>query len=263
MEKNFNKAYLIGDLHGNFKPVRSFFERCQPKEDDLLICLGDFSANFFFDYRDDNFKKKLGKYKVIYFVIRGNHEQRPSLLYKAAPAAWHIENFLGGNVIVENEYPYIKYAADTPFIYKLWNKNILTLPGAYSVDKYYRLQNGWSWFEQEQMTEDEMFMGRMIVKAEENWDLVLSHTCPVCYEPTDLFISSIDQSLVDKTMERYLGEIERSISYGLWCWGHYHNTRVYPQFDESNRVMLFNDKVLKLNTYFDTHNPYDALIDIS
>ena len=31
----------------------------------------------------------------------------------------------------------------------------LVIPGAYSVDKYYRIKNNWSWFENEQLNEQE------------------------------------------------------------------------------------------------------------
>lgn len=264
-----NRIWLMGDIHGSFKPIRDFATYINSTYDqtkkldpsDTIILLGDVGANFFFNYRDEDFKKKLGRYNVTYFVIRGNHEERPSNCYRQNPNKWHLEEYFLGSVYVENEYPYIKYAADMPFQYNIHGHSTLVLPGAYSVDKYKRLENGWSWFSEEQMSEQEMEIGRMMVKACPQWDLVLSHTCPIIYEPTDLFLSVVDQSMVDKTMERYLGEIERELDYKLWCWGHYHANRVYPKFNESDRVMLFNDNIFDLDKYFETNNPYEALID--
>lgn len=256
----YNNVYMIADIHGSFKPIRSFFQRVQPKEDDVLIILGDAGLNFWFDYRDRNLKEKLGKYKVTYFVIRGNHEQRPSLIYDSN---WHIEPFFGGSVMVENEYPYIKYAADSPFTYEIYGKSVLTLPGAYSVDKYYRLENKHPWFPQEQMSYEEQFMTRMIVETKKSWDIVLSHTCPICYQPTDLFLSTVNQSLVDNSMEKFLGEIEQNIYYGLWAFGHFHSLRVYPKVGNSQMLMLFNNKVFDLKKFFEYSNPYDAIIDIT
>ena len=84
-----------------------------------------------------------------------------------------------------------------------------------------------------------------------NWkcDLVLSHTCPIMYEPTDLFLPIVDQSMIDKTMERYLGQIEYKLDYRAWCWGHYHKFRDYPRPDGRFRTMLFNDYAIELNSY--------------
>lgn len=235
------KIYLIGDLHGNYKPVRDFVDRNPNVENEknIMICLGDFGGNYFFDYRDTFYKSKLGKYPFTYFVIRGNHEERPSLCRKSNPSAWHTEKFFGNIVYVENEFPYIKYAADIPTTYLIGRYNAFIIPGAYSVDKYRRLTFGWSWFENEQLTPQEMKIGREIVKNNKGeFDLILSHTCPIMFEPTDLFLSCVDQSTVEKDMERYLGELEYNIDYKAWLWGHYHAFRDYPRTDGKKRIML-------------------------
>ena len=39
-------------------------------------------------------------------------------------------------------------------------------------------------------------------------------------------------------MERYLGEIEYKINYKLWLWGHFHDYRVYPRYQNSQCIML-------------------------
>ena len=126
----------------------------------------------------------------------------------------------------------------------------LVIPGAYSVDKYRRLEAGWSWFPQEQLSENERLAGLTLIEQQGwNCDLVLSHTCPVIYEPTDLFLSIVDQSMVEKDMERYLGQIEYQLDYKAWLWGHYHQFRDYPRTDEKYRTMLFNDAAVDLKDY--------------
>jgi 3-oxoacid CoA-transferase subunit A len=73
----------------------------------------------------------------------------------------------------------------------------------------------------------------------------------------------VDQSTVDKTTERWLGEIEYQVNYKLWCWGHYHANRVYPNTDRQDRLMLSNNCVLDLEKYFNgNNNLYDSLIKI-
>ena len=121
-----------------------------------------------------------------------------------------------------------------------------------SVDKMYRLMNGYSWFPQEQLNDEEMKHGLELLDYHD-WqvNIVLSHTCPICFEPTDLFLSFIDQSSVDKTMERYLGQIEYTLNYKLWMWGHYHAFRDYPRTDGKKRIMLSaGQEVVELNQVF-------------
>lgn len=145
-----SKILMTADMHGSWKPIRDLYETMLKKqpltEDDVLIILGDFGANFFFNHRDTEYKKKLGKYKITYFIIRGNHEERPSICMNKNPNAWHMEEFWGNQVYVENDYPYIKYALDIPAKYEIPTAQgdsikTLVLPGAYSVDKYVRLAN--------------------------------------------------------------------------------------------------------------------------
>ena len=271
------KIYVMGDIHGSFKPIRDFHLRHNAnkeynKADKTMILLGDAGLNFFFNYRDEEFKKKLGRYPFTYFVIRGNHEERPSICAKKNPDKWHKESFWDGEVWVENDYPYIKYAMDYVSFYNIpygidyqtpensadddieisLTYRTLIIPGAYSVDKYKRLQMGWSWFPHEQLSKEEMNQSIQLLNKN-NWkcDLVLSHTCPIIYEPTDLFLSVVDQSMVEKNMERYLGEIEYKLDYKAWLWGHYHQFRDYPRPDGKYRTMLFNDSALDLCEYMD------------
>ena len=244
----FKQIFCIGDLHGSYLPIENFWDRNKDniifsQDTDVLICLGDFGGNFFLNKRDKKFKKRLKEYNLTYFVIRGNHEQRPSICAENDPESWHTEEFFENTVYVENDFPYIKYALDEPAVYNINNYKTLIIPGAYSVDKYYRLANHWTWFENEQLSEEEMESGRRIIQENNcNFDLILSHTCPIAYEPTDLFLSQVDQSTVDKTMERYLGEIEYKINYKLWLWGHYHSYRVYPQYENKQCIMLSDGK---------------------
>lgn len=44
-------------------------------------------------------------------------------------------------------------------------------------------------------------------------DIVLLHTCPLKYEPTEVFMKGINQSNVDKSMEKFLDKVEESINY--------------------------------------------------
>lgn len=262
-----SKILITGDIHAQYKPIKEIITKVNLNNKDIIILLGDAGFNFFFNYRDKKLKEKINSYGITIFTIRGNHEERPSICTAVAPEEWHIEDFWGNKVYVENDYPNIKYALDVPAKYEIPTAQgtpikTLVLPGAYSVDKYYRLSKGWSWFPQEQCNEEEMAAGVALAQSD-SYDLVLSHTCPIIYEPTDLFLSVVDQSTVDKTTERWLSEIEYNLDYNLWCWGHYHANRIYPQVEGKNKLMLFNDCYLDVYKYFCGHyNLYNSLIKI-
>ena len=56
-------------------------------------------------------------------------------------------------------------------------------------------------------------------------DFILSHTCPFKYIPRDMFLSQIDQSTVDDTMEHWMDGFEESVPYEKWYCGHWHTDR--------------------------------------
>lgn len=137
---------------------------------------------------------------------------------------------------VQPEYPNIVFAIDGE-VYNFCGYECIVIGGAYSIDKYYRLSKGWSWFPDEQPS-DEIKAKVERVLEERNWkiDVVLSHTVPLRYEPTEAFIPGIDQSQVDKSTEEWLGEIEKKLKYERWYAGHYHIEKVIDKL----RIM-FND----------------------
>lgn len=242
--------YLMSDIHGHYHYVRDFYNRNKEEIDkydnNVLIFCGDVGANYFKNRRDDDFKAALGNYPFIYFCVRGNHEYRAYDMLQVKPEEWEMEIFFDNVVMVEKKYPYIKYAWDIPAIYTINKLKTLVFPGAYSVDKFHRIQNGWTWVPNEQLDYNEMQYGRdLLPKCNYEVDLVLSHTCPIMCEPTDLFLPSVDQNLVDKTMERYLGEIEWRVSYKAWCWGHFHDFRDNT-LGGRRRLMLYNTGAVRL-----------------
>lgn len=274
------RVFGIGDIHGKWQVIRDFWNNHKLKEgftndkrdENIIVLFGDIGINYFFNHRDTSTKEQLMKFPFTYFVIRGNHEERPSVCAQKYPDKWHTEEFWGNTVYVENDYPHIKYALDEATVYSMpyiidydegspennyadegmpiWGfYDVLVLPGAYSVDKQHRLANGWGWFEGEQMTPQEREDVLRLIEQYPSIDLVFSHTCPIIFEPTDLFLSFIDQSLVDKTMERLLGEIEYRLDYKAWIWGHYHAFRDYPRTDGRKKLMLYNDYAIDIKDY--------------
>ena len=246
------KWLVSGDTHGDFSRFYSINSLVPKDETWGVIILGDAGLNFWFKSpipevanRDKVNKKRVTKKcnKLNFFLVRGNHEARPQdvpglekiFCYEVHDYVYH-----------ENEYPNIFYLLDG-HEYLFGEYTALVLGGAYSIDKYYRLQseaNGGygGWFENEQLgpTERkailEMFSG-------EHYDLLLAHTCPWEWRPIDLFLSYVDQSKVDESMELWLSEVIQKIGYTVFLCGHYHDDRILaPQAEMlSTKVKNLDD----------------------
>ena len=236
--------WIMGDIHGDWMPIRNFYVKHKGElsphyEDNLLILLGDVGANYFLNKRDNEFKNKMDKYPFTYFCIRGNHEERASVLAAKYPSDWHQEKWFDNLVWVEDRHPKILYALDEGGEYNINGKSILVIPGAYSVDKDYRLANHWSWFPGEQLTVEEQ--DALLAKLKPHYDYILSHTCPLPWQfyIQDLFLSAVDQSKVDETTEQFLELVADNTKWDHWYFGHYHDDRTLPV----NATMLFHEGI--------------------
>lgn len=179
-----NQIYLTGDTHGQFERIISFCERQQVQPESTFIILGDVGLNYYGDRRDNRGKDKLAKIPITFFCIHGNHEMRPS-----KELGYQVKEYHGGKVWVQPEYPNLVFAIDGE-IYDFFGHSCIVIGGAYSVDKYYRLARGYNWFEDEQPS-DEIKEKVERVLSERDWkiDVVLSYTCPLRYEPAEVFLS--------------------------------------------------------------------------
>ena len=210
-------VYLTGDTHGDFRRIKQFCQQMNTTLDDALIILGDAGFNYYGNYRDRNAKIFASKLPIMLFCIHGNHEMRPTSV-----PTYKEKLYRGGTVWYEEEYPNILFAKDGE-IYDFDGRKCIVIGGAYSVDKFYRLAMGWHWFPDEQPSpEIKRRVEEQLASVHYMVDAVLSHTCPVKYEPVETFMPNIDQSKVDKSTESWLGEIESKLTYEKWYCGHYH-----------------------------------------
>lgn len=236
--------YLTGDCHGQIDRLINFATRLESNQENpsntAVIILGDTGLNYYGDSSDIKRKKKLQLLDITFYLVRGNHEMRPERLADIQKVYdEEVENF----VYIEPQLNHIKYLIDGN-CYQIGQSRALVLGGAYSVDKYYRLMRGQvspnasyeekariGWFEDEQLTELERndiyckWQGKTV-------DIILSHTCPISIEPTDLFLASVNQSTVDKSMEKFLEKIKQDVNWSYWFFGHYHQDRIEAPFME-------------------------------
>lgn len=208
-------TYFYGDIHGNPKELCETCERIKVGHGDVLILLGDVGANYYGNKRDKLVKEMLDYIPPTILCIHGNHEQRPENIEGYELIDWN-----GGKVWVQPEYPSILFARDGD-IYTIGKYRYLVIGGAYSVDKFYRLERGYGWWEDEQPSaEIKAYVEKQL--EEKEFDIILSHTCPFKYEPIEAFLPMIDQDSVDDSTERWLDDIENQVDYTAWFCGHWH-----------------------------------------
>lgn len=228
--------YLTGDTHGQFDRLENFCYRFDVTKKDIMVILGDAGINYFQDERADRMKAQLAALPLTIFCIHGNHEARPTSISTYIEQEWH-----GGTIYVEPKYPNILFAKDGE-IFTFGELEVLVIGGAYSVDKHYRLARGYNWFPDEQPSaEIKKAVEAKIEALHHNVDVVFSHTCPLKYEPIEVFIAGLDQSKVDKSTEEWLDKIEDTLDYKAWYCGHYH---INKKIDKLR--FLFGD-IIKLN----------------
>lgn len=223
-----NRWLLTGDCHGDFSRFRNYNKEIQKDPKTAIIILGDAGLNYTLQENDSHMKNYLSKtYAFRIYCVRGNHEARPQdvpdmkLVY---------DEDVAGEVYMEEKWPKIRYFKDYG-IYQLGKYRVGVIGGAYSVDKWYRLERGAIWFDNEQLDEDERANCKALFRYE-LLDFMFTHTAPLSVEPTDLFLGFINQDKVDKTMEIFLQNIREETHVATWCFGHYHADRIERPYVE-------------------------------
>ena len=186
--------YITGDTHGDFRRIEQFCLENDTTVEDVMIILGDAGINYHLDSRDNELKEELSQLDITLFCIHGNHEARPWEAGDYDEKEWN-----GGIVYIEEQYPNLLFAKDGE-IYYYNDRSVIVIGGAYSVDTYYRLNNGLMWFDTEQP----------------------------------------DKTTVDKSTEKWLQTIHDNLDLREgWYAGHYHceseenGIRImYEDFDE-------------------------------
>ena len=229
------KFMVTGDCHSVFTRFANL-----PKEEEIgMIVLGDFGINFYLNKTDYKKKKELcANYpNITFYCVRGNHEARPQDIPGMIKQP---DENVHGVVYLEPEFPNIRYFLDYGF-YDISGYTCYVIGGAYSVDKYWRLERAMmteennnpkksGWFANELLTKEEMSKASeqlyMFKDMGKHINFILSHTCPYEWEPRDMFLGAVDQSTVDDSMERWMDQIKDDIRCDVWCFGHFHADRI-------------------------------------
>lgn len=210
--------WITGDKHGDFSEVKAFCRVNRTQPEDLLIVLGDAGINYYRDERAAEIASEVSRLPITLFCVHGNHEARPE-----TREGYELREGYGGRIYVNPRYPNIHFPVDGE-IYTIGNQRIAVIGGAYSVDKFYRLRNRWSWFEDEQPS-DEIKARFEAALNRVGWqvDAVLSHTCPESVVPRKKLPPLADDFLpVDTSTEAWLETVRKRLTFRKWYAGHFH-----------------------------------------
>ena len=236
--------YVTGDTHSDFSRFYKLNEAVPEDEVWGVIILGDAGLNFWLNKRDKKNKYRIcNKYSNLrFYCVRGNHEARPEDVEGMKEV---FDEGVFNWVYYEPQYPNIRYLKDGVEYLIGGRYSALVCGGSYSVDKWYRLERqsmGYysGWFANEQLSREEM---ENITKTFKNksFDLILAHTCPLSYQPTDLFLSFIDQSKVDNSMELWFEDLIQQIEFNKFLFGHYHQDRIINE-----KARMFYSDIINL-----------------
>ena len=83
------------------------------------------------------------------------------------------------------------------------------------------------------------------VLEDHNWkvDYIFTHTSPEKFEPTEMFLTGLNQDNVDKKTERWFNKIENKLDYKKWYAGHYHTNKTV-----NDKFQFLYEEVQVLNT---------------
>ena len=166
--------------------------------------------------------------------MHGNKEKRPQNI-----DTYGIRSFCGGKVYYEPKYPNIFFAIDGE-VYSFEGKKYLVVGGAHSVDKIRCLEENRPYWEDEMP--DEVIKARVEERLKKENNRIygmMSHTCPIQYLPTEIFVSTKQNAEIkrrpkisklkkflkldiDRSTEQWLGKLEEQLDYAVWFCGHYH-----------------------------------------
>lgn len=239
------RIFITGDKHGDFvsnddySKVRNFCSENETSTDDVMIVLGDHGIHYDDGWMDHRARKHLSKYPITFVMIRGNHDRRPSDSWTRKLIS---NDTMTGWFVLDPEYDNILYTEEFGW-YTFGNEHVFVIGGAYSVDKWYRLQKReegdfrYKWFPDEQLNESERGRAERVLFDTDRYITgsftIMSHTCPQQFKPLEMCLPMIDQETVDDTMEIWMDSLfnriwEERRWLNNWYCGHWHTDKTGP-----------------------------------
>ena len=133
---------FTGDIHGNVNGVADFINKVHPTMEDVIVLLGDVGANYYNGRKDHLMKQWLNDSGTRFLCIHGNHEMRQSMFRDILKSNGAEARMVAARISEPDLCQGRRDLYDEWFaVSRNWR--------SYSVDKYYRLSRGWSWWPDE------------------------------------------------------------------------------------------------------------------
>lgn len=238
--------YITGDTHSDFRRFgKSVFpEQNEMTKDDYCIIAGDFGGVWcgvndkIYRKAEDYNLDELNSRSFTTLFVPGNHENYARLMSDEFP----VKEWKGGSVKEIRPSVFMLMRGE---MYEIDGVRFFAFGGASSHDitdgildgsdpnwkrkakqldrqgKYMYRVKGFSWWEEELPSEEEMQHG-LDVLDKNDWktDFVITHCAPASVQA---MLGIHDNNV----LTRYLEEIRQKLDYKCWLFGHYHgNVRV-------------------------------------
>lgn len=230
-----SRIFITGDTHGDYDIKKlnrhNFPEQTELRKDDYLIIAGDFGCVWYgtkdmadrcpcyevppahrtYVGKDDYWLKWHDEKNYTTLFVDGNHENHALL------DSYPIEEWHGGKI--HRIKPSVIHLMRGQ-VYEIAGKTIFTMGGASSTDKQYRKENV-SWWSRELPGEEEFEEARNnLAKYDNKVDYIVTHCIGTRVMNELNQVGSIDR-LTD-----FLTEIEMTVDYKQWYFGHFHGDMV-------------------------------------
>lgn len=200
-----------GDTHGNMEEILEIEKQFHLTEKDYIIIAGDYGLLFSEKY----FQAKLEilkKSKCTILWVDGNHENHSWI--DSLP----VEEWNGGKVHKLPELPRCIHLMRGQ-VFNIEGDTYFTFGGANSIDKWARIPFI-DWWAREMPSEAEYNEGLAnLAKCNNKVDYIITHACST--ETMYLINPTFKVDAVNK----YLSEIEKTVEFKKWYFGHYHEDK--------------------------------------
>ena len=215
MMRDDSLLIFCGDIHGELKKLIWLIinKVVQPDIKEIAVVVaGDFGVGFgkprAIEILYNSIKKKLEKYNISIYVVRGNHDNPEYFDSK-------------------HDFPRLKFLKDHKPI-EILGKVIYPIGGANSTDKDWRIDKN---IEAEEYGSSKRWWweGEVIEKKYKDLpnivDIIVSHEAPLSFEPVivrEVEDENLWKDIIDS--RRYLDHVLLNVRCNWWIHGHYHKS---------------------------------------
>lgn len=239
---NYSTIYVAGDWHGDISWASSCLREAEANTIDTIIQVGDFGywehnneGAYYLDKLSEN--AQLRGVNVVW--LDGNHENHTLLREKYVDAERSEEGFWK---IRENVW-----YSPRGNVWEWYGKRLMTLGGAFSIDRDWRVLGKSFWAEEEITPEEEA-----LAKSRGKIDYLFTHDAPTTY-PNPLWKVDTNSLAQRQAVSRVADACRPSV----WFHGHYHSQvkYAYPAYDPFVQVYGLN-----MNGEFGNLKRFDLLL---